>query len=292
MLNDRDYMRSPGPGRKTPGGGFDTASAKSCILTLIAINVAMFLLIPANSHYFNTLCLSSAGLREGHYFEVVTAMFMHGGFFHLLFNMWGLYLFGSLVAPLLGVPRFLTVYFVSGILGNLLFLAFNWNGPAILLGASGALYGVMMAVAMLLPNVRFLLLFPPIPIKASTLVVVFAVIEILSEMSGTRFQIAHLAHLGGFLGGYVTIKIMLGNRVNWDLSQLFGKKRGPQLYQAPPPPPRDVPGNSASEADDGTPVSRDEVDFLLDKISRSGINSLSAREHARLRRAREELRKR
>ena len=93
---------------------------------------------------------------------------------HLLLNMWGLYLFGNHVYNRLGSKRFLTLYFLSGVSGSFLWLLFNWGTQDYVIGASGAVFGVMMAATMLSPDMRIMLLFPPIAMKLRTLVVVFA----------------------------------------------------------------------------------------------------------------------
>lgn len=270
MLGDRGYMNRAA---ETPESG------RRMLMILIGINVAAFLLVQS-PQLKAVLALSVPGLQRGYYFELVTAMFMHGGFGHIFFNMWALYVFGSIVAPILGKTRFLILYFISGIVGNLLWLAANWGSPALLVGASGAIFGVMLAVAMLTPNVRFMLLFFPVPIKASTLVIVFAVIEIVSELQAGG-NIAHLAHLGGFLGAYVYLKIIFGNRLPWDVFGFLRHKSRPG---------EDEPGPQVWRTGN-TPVSQRELDMLLDKISRQGINSLTPQEMDRLRKAREEMRR-
>ena len=127
-----------------------------------------------------------------------------------------------------------------------------------------------------------MLFLPFTPIKTSTLVICYTILEILTELVGAEAGVAHLAHLGGFVGGYLVVKLLLHGRVAWDP---FRRGRGsrPRPHEWAPPP-RDVPGS-------GDPVSRRELDALLDKISRDGINSLSPQELARLKQAREEMRR-
>ncbi len=272
MLGDRQYMKSAQ--RETPESG------RRMLIALIVINVAAFLLIPSNSQLYRQLSLSIAGLRAGYWFELVSAMFLHGSFGHILMNMWALYVFGSLVAPILGRTRFLTLYFVSGIFGNLLWCAANLNSPAYLVGASGAIFGVMMAVALLTPDVRFMMLFFPVPIKAKTLVIVYACYEIFSELV-TYSDVAHLAHLGGIVGGYIYLRMVFGTRLPWDIFRF--------IRSTPRPGESDYAESRRSWRNPSGPVSQRELDALLDKISRSGINSLTPDEMARLRQAREEM---
>jgi len=176
----------------------------NCILILIILNVLVFILAPKAVWW--QLALSSHGIRQFKFWQFVSYMFLHGGVMHILFNMWGLYLFGQHVLARLGTQRFLTLYFLSGISGAGLWLLFNWNSPAPVIGASGAVFGVIMAAALFFPNMQIMLLFPPIPMKLRTFVLLFAGIEILSELSTMQGNVAHLAHLGGFLAAYIYIR--------------------------------------------------------------------------------------
>lgn len=284
-LYDRDYMNY---GRF--GGGRD--SGLGVLWGLIAVNAVMFLLIaPPDSSLFYKLAMICKPGNFGIY-QLLTAGFIHGSFGHILFNMYGLYIFGTLVLPHLGGRRFLWLYLSGVLCGNLLFLLVNWGRPGLLLGASGAVCAVMMAAAMLEPERRFMLLFLPFtPLKTPTLVICYTILEVIMELAGAEAGVAHLAHLGGFIGGYLVVKLLLRGNVAWDpfrrRSRGFNWKRpagGDRDYYEPPPPPRDVPGGDA-------PVSRRELDALLDKISRDGINSLTPEELARLKRAREEMRR-
>ena len=198
-------------------------------------------------------------------------------------------LFGKLVAPHLGSARFLILYLIGVVSGNLLFLLFNWNStvPTYLFGASGAVCAIMAAAAMLEPRRQFVLIFMPFfPLRTPTLVVSYTVLEILLQLSGSQSGVAHLAHLGGFLGGYLYLKILFGARLPWDP---FRRRVRPGDWKQPPSWGGE--SNSRPEPAPGEgPVSSHELDALLDKISRNGINSLTAHELARLRRAREEMR--
>lgn len=289
MLSDRNYMNSRG--NQSSGG--NPADGIKCVFILIAINVFIFLSLQPSAPLYNDMALSTSGIKNLHLWQGVTSMFLHGGFSHLLVNMWGLYLFGTIIAPMLGAKRFLILYFVSGVCGNLLWLLFNWNSYGSVIGASGALFGVMIATAMLYPDKEFIMLFFPFPMKTKTLVVVYAVIEIISELS-VKDNIAHLAHLGGVIGGYFYIKYLFGNNVPWDLLDLI-RSRKPQNGKPPrgwkvhgsTPEDNDQPNAAASDI----PVSQKELDYLLDKISQQGINSLSEAEMTTLKKAREQMRR-
>jgi len=156
--------------------------ALKCVFILIIINVLFFIIIRPEDPLYYELALSSYGIKTLKIWEFVTYSFLHGNFFHILLNMWGLYLFGTLVAPELGVNRFLKLYFISALTGSLLWVIFNWGSGIPVIGASGALFGVMMAVAMIKPNEQFFLLIPPMPMKTKTMVIVYAALEIISEM--------------------------------------------------------------------------------------------------------------
>jgi len=285
-LYDRDYMNygsSPGADPRFSG--------RRMLWILIAINAVMFLLIaPPGTRVFRELAMVCLPERFGVY-QLLTAGFLHGSFGHILFNMYGLYIFGTLVIPHLGGRRFLWLYLAGVLCGNALFLLANWGDPGILVGASGAVCAVMMAAAMLEPDRRFVMLFLPFaPIKTTTLVICYTILEVLLELSGAEAGVAHLAHLGGFVGGYIVVKLLLRGNTAWDpfrRKRAFKWKRHDGTdgsYCDPPPPSHDVPGSER-------PVSRRELDALLDKISREGINSLSPGELARLKQAREEMRR-
>ncbi len=188
--------------------GFQPPALNS-VLILILVNVVCFLLVQRIIPWWE-LALSTYGLKQFKIWQLVTYMFLHANIMHILFNMYGLYLFGRYVLSSLGTRRFLTLYFLSGIVGAGLWLLFNWGSRSPVLGASGAVFGVMMAAAMLYPNMRLILLFPPIPITLKTFVAIYAGIEIFSELTNTQGGVAHLAHLGGFLAAFVYIRYISG----------------------------------------------------------------------------------
>lgn len=153
-------------------------------------------------------------------YQIVTHMFMHAGFMHLLFNMFGLYMFGSALEYYWGPKKFLFYYLFSGF-GALLVHLLVWNlevrsfdaveyamflsRPHSVLGASGAVFGLLMGFGYQFPNTRIMLLFPPIPMKAKYFVIVFAAIELFMGMSPTQTGVAHFAHLGGALSGLILL---------------------------------------------------------------------------------------
>ena len=149
-----------------------------------------------------------------HPWQLVTYMFMHGGMFHLFFNMYTLYFFGMALEHVWGTKKFLVFYFVTGIGAALVHLLIQWltGSYAITVGASGAIYGVLMGFAMLYPETEMRLLFPPVVMKAKWFVLVFAGIELLLGVTGTQAGVAHFAHLGGLIFGYFLIMYWKKNR--------------------------------------------------------------------------------
>ena len=282
---------------RPPSGGQEL-SGRTMIFILIGINIFLYLIFPAprtmqqlvdpDFPYYR-LVLSSRGIASGQIWQLVTAMFMHADFYHILFNMYGLYLFGMLLAPLMNGYKILWLYLIGGLSGNLIFLLFNWGNPFYLMGASGALFGIMAAVALLRPNVQFIMLLPPIPVKAKTLVIVYAVIELLFQFGngGQSDGIAHLAHLGGLLGGYLYIKFLFGPNLAWDILP----RRRVRPGETPPPGagPR-MWRQPDFTVKPGSKIKSQDIDYLLDKISKTGINSLTPEETEILRRAREQMR--
>ncbi len=181
-------------------------------------------------------------------YQIVTHMFMHGGFFHLLFNMYALWMFGRVLETVWGGKRFFIYYFVTGLGAALIHTTVNLievqslmanlspeqialvksEGPALwesqrnyadegmaalnralnipTVGASGAVFGVLLAFGMLFPNTQLMLLIPPIPLKAKYFVIIYGVIELYLGLTRPGSNIAHFAHLGGMLFGFLLIK--------------------------------------------------------------------------------------
>lgn len=191
---------------------------------LVAINILMFIATLVNENFmvanFAMFYPASPFFKP---WQILTHMFMHGGFWHIFFNMYSLLMFGSILERSLGPKKFLIFYFVTGLGAVALHTGVEWmqarvfiaNGAAQAyqallmtptLGASGAIYGVLIGFAMLYPQAQLMLIFPPIPVKAKWLVVIFAVIELFSGINGIQDGVAHFAHLGGMLFGWLLIR--------------------------------------------------------------------------------------
>lgn len=191
---------------------------------LVAINILMFIATLINENFmvanFAMFYPASPFFKP---WQILTHMFMHGGFWHIFFNMYSLLMFGSILERSLGPKKFLLFYFVTGLGAVALHTGVEWmqarvfiaNGAvnayqALLmtptLGASGAIYGVLIGFAMLYPQAQLMLIFPPIPVKAKWLVIIFAAIELFSGINGIQESVAHFAHLGGMLFGWLLIR--------------------------------------------------------------------------------------
>jgi membrane associated rhomboid family serine protease len=197
---------------------------------LILINVVMFfgtyLLMGDGSFNYETYDYDMLGRNylasflpgSAHFqpFQIATHMFMHGSFPHLLFNMLGIYWFGTMVEMIWRPQRYLLYYFACGLGAWAIHMGVqwweldqmgidprSWNGC--MLGASGAVFGIMVAFALHFPNMEIRLLFPPIAMKAKYFVPVMALAELFFGIGGISTGIAHFAHLGGALTGFLLI---------------------------------------------------------------------------------------
>ena len=191
---------------------------------IVAINILMFIATLVNENFmvanFAMFYPASPFFKP---WQILTHMFMHGGFWHIFFNMYSLLMFGSILERSLGTKKYLIFYFVTGLGAAALHTGVEWlqarvfiaNGIAQAyqqllvtptLGASGAIYGVLIGFAMLYPQARLTLIFPPIPMTAKWLVIIFAAIELFSGINGIQDGVAHFAHLGGMLFGWLLIR--------------------------------------------------------------------------------------
>lgn len=139
--------------------------------------------------------------------QLVSYAFMHAGITHLAFNMFGLWMFGRELEMLLGRRVFLRLYFASVLsaAATQLLMTTLSGGAYPTVGASGGVFGLLLAYGMLFPRRIVMLLLPPIPLPARMFVTIYAGIELFLGVTGTQAGVAHFAHLGGMLGGYVVI---------------------------------------------------------------------------------------
>ena len=149
--------------------------------------------------------------------QLVTYAFLHGGVMHLAFNMFALYMFGSAIERVFGGRRYLTFYFVCVVSAAATQLCSPWcrAGFYPTVGASGGVFGLLLAYGIYFPNNRVMLLFPPIPMPARIFVLVYAAIELFLGVTGTQEGVAHFAHLGGMIGGYALLRYWRGTIGRW-----------------------------------------------------------------------------
>lgn len=230
--------------------------------------------------------VSYAVVKNFQIWRIVSYMFVHADFWHLAINMWGLYLFGSMIEQRIGGLNFAKLYFISGFVGALFWIGFHWGSQIPCVGASGALFGVMVAAAMMYPNVMIMLLIPPIPLKLKTFVIIYALIETFFSVGDFGGNVAHLVHLGGLLGGYFYMRVALPQEtfdVFKFLKNIFLKSRKNKHV---------TDYSNVTKKWTFIQDSASRLDTILDKISKTGINSLTEEELEFLKRAREEMKKR
>ena len=167
-------------------------------------------------------CIGQEGMTLFRPWQLFTYMFMHGGFSHLFFNMFSLWMFGRTLEMQMGWKRFIIYYIVCGVGAALFQMAiaqidlahldvgsFMWvrymQTPT--MGASGAIFGLLLAFGMLYPDAIISLIFPPISMKAKWFVIVYGVLELLLGVSGTMSGVAHFAHLGGMFWGWLLLSL-------------------------------------------------------------------------------------
>jgi membrane associated rhomboid family serine protease len=178
---------------------------------LIIINVAVFILQKLSGLIHTNIILAYFGLipvRVTHEFMIwqfATYMFLHADIMHIFFNMLTLFMFGNDLERYWGTRRFLRYYFVTGIGGGVLSWLVAMNSIAAIIGASGAIYGLLLAYGLLYPN-RMVYLNFLLPIKVKWLVAILAGINLFSSITGDQPGIAYMAHLGGLLVGFVYLK--------------------------------------------------------------------------------------
>ena len=192
---------------------------------LFLVNVLMFIATLINQNFMiGTFAVFYPKSPFFRWWQPVTYMFMHGNFWHIFVNMWGLLMFGSALERAIGSKKYLLFFFVTGLGALLIHFGVQYLQVQSLmaagassqqayydilrtptLGASGALYGIQIGYAMLYPNDKWTLLFPPVTLKAKWFVLIFIGIELFTGVTGTLDGIAHFAHLGGALFGFLMI---------------------------------------------------------------------------------------
>ncbi len=197
---------------------------------LIIINVLMFIGTLVNEEaMLKAFALFYPTSPYFHWWQYITHMFMHGGWWHIFFNMYSLFIFGSVLERIIGEKKFLIFYFVCGLGAVALHTgvqylqaqsymaeiakgskeamdAYQMLKVTPTVGASGAIYGLLIGYAMLFPDSKLTLIFPPITLSAKWWIIIFAAIELVTGVTGVASGIAHFAHLGGMLFGFLLIR--------------------------------------------------------------------------------------
>ncbi|MEP7268390.1 MAG: rhomboid family intramembrane serine protease [Saprospiraceae bacterium] len=187
---------------------------------LLIINVLIYFLSQLHLNFMPDMAMYYPGSDQFKPYQIITHMFMHGSLTHLFFNMFMLFTFGPMLESFMGSKRFLFYYFFCG-LGAILTHTIMWYlevqqynplemaaylaHPGSVVGASGALFGVLIAFGMYFPDQKLMLLFPPIPLKAKYMVILAIGLEVYLQASESQTQVAHFAHLGGALFGFLII---------------------------------------------------------------------------------------
>ena len=218
------YYGNGGGGRQ----GF-MSNVPAAVKNIIIINVLVYLMTSLKGNFmYENFALFYPTSPFFHWWQPLTHMFMHGGFWHIFFNMYTLFIFGSVLERVWGTKKFLIYYFVTGLAAAAVHTGVEWiqmthwmsqaaegsiaaqasihalkMTPTV--GASGAIYGLLMGYAMLYPDAIMSLIFPPISMKAKWFVLIFAAIELFTGVTGTGGGIAHFAHLGGLIFGFILL---------------------------------------------------------------------------------------
>ncbi len=262
------------------------------VLRLLVANALVYLLTITvfTGRWFFEWFAFSPSLIVQQPWTAVTYVFLHGSFFHLAFNMLWLFFFGRDVEDWMGGTAFARYYLLCGLGGAAASFAFLPIAPVnMVVGASGAVFGVALAFAVRWPDAKMFIFPLPVPIKVKWLVIGFVSLDLLAGLGRASDGIAHFAHLGGFLAGLAYLR--LGNalpsrtavtvhrepvRVLAHPTAQTAEEEEEVPVQAPPARP---------------PLPYDEVDRVLDKISATGLESLSPKERKLLDEMSERLRK-
>ncbi len=277
-MERRRYSKQGGRGRGTLGV---SGLISPVIKKLIIINLAVFL-VQAVLKFFGVNLSSLFGfvpydfIRKLRVWQIVSYMFLHGGLFHVFWNLLALWMFGKDVEENMGSKNFLKFYLVAGVFAGLCSLMFQFNSHIPIIGASGAIFAVITAFGMLFPEREItLLIFFIIPVKAKAKYIAmgFAVLTLLQCLWSSGGNIAYFAHLGGILFAYIYFRNIfnIGRFVNAfpkDI-RIFEKKDYDNI-------PKEV-------------YISEEVDPILEKISKHGIHSLSGKEKKILDKAKDKL---
>lgn len=247
------------------------------VLRLLLANVAVFFLVPGGSPLYRYLMFVPTNVLATPW-TPLTYMFLHGGTMHVLFNMLGLYFFGPRLEARIGSRDFIFLYLLAGITGAVLSYFFVFlTGPTAIVGASGAVFGVLYGFAHYWPHER-IYIWGVLPVPARGMVLGVAALSIYFGITGGGGAVAHFAHLGGFAGGWAYLK------VREKRSSAFRRKATPGHVSAVDR----ISGKTAKEEKRWSDIrvaelheiNRLEVERIRQKIEERGVSSLSPDERA------------
>lgn len=266
---------------------------------LLIINILMYLatlvLEGMGTNLSYALGLHFVMMPGFHVYQLITYMFMHGGFTHLFFNMFALWMFGCVVENTLGSKRFIIYYMACGIGAGLIqeltqFVSIYFmlsHSASLTVGASGAIYGILLAFGMLYPNERIFIFPLPVPIKAKWFITFYVAVELFSAIATSGDGVAHTAHLGGMLIGFFMIRYWKrhpqggygrSNRGNDFISRMRDMVEREKRRREQQP----TDSNPDWEYNERKKEKQEEIDRILDKIRRSGYDSLTDEEKRKL----------
>jgi membrane associated rhomboid family serine protease len=251
-----------GPGPITPG-----------VKLLLIANVGAFLLtkyLLPNVPWYTTFGLVPQLISQLHVWQVLTYLFLHGGFWHLFMNMFVLWMFGVTLERTWGTDFFLKYYFLVGVGAGVATWLAMWNSPAPTIGASGATVGLLVGFAVMYPNQPILLAFL-FPIPAKYFVLIYGALEFMAAGRYVNDGVAHVTHLAGMVIGFLYL------RSDWRPQRLLGRLRRRLRSRRLRVVHLDTERRGRPTADEA------EIDAILDKISREGIDSLTEAEVRKLR---------
>ncbi|MBW3553641.1 MAG: rhomboid family intramembrane serine protease [Gemmatimonadetes bacterium] len=245
------------------------------VLRLLIANIVVYLLAQPGTILYNLLMFIPAAVLQRPW-TPITYMFLHGGFMHILFNMIGLYFFGPRLESRVGSRDFILLYLVSGLTGAV--LSFFLEPGAAIVGASGAVFGVLLGFAHFWPHER-IYIWGVLPVPARMMVIGFTMLSIYSGISGAGGAVAHFAHLGGFAGAWIYL------RIRDRRASSFRRKATPEAARSPI---ARISGKAArdekrwDEIDIAKlhEINRDEVERIRAKIGDRGSGSLTPEERA------------
>jgi membrane associated rhomboid family serine protease len=223
-------------------------------------NVVIFFVQMTRSEFTDVFALVPA-LALYRPWTVVTYMFLHGDIMHLGFNMLGLWWAGTRVESRMGSDRFVILYFISGLTAALFAFIFAYNAAVI--GASGAIFGLMMAYAYFWPRDK-IFIYGIIPVEARVLLIIYTAVSVFGLRGGGGT--AHYAHLGGLVGAFVYLHFV---------SRTQGARKFRSIATAPKLPPQKAVAWQKVDPLKVHEVNRDELNRILDKVGKTGLNSLT-----------------